>query len=175
MVPSRFVVRPQQYTVVAAQAVSFAELFNAAFKEGVAGQVAYRVEITEPAGPSTGGGRQALQHIRLVPADGGSAIVVGSVNQVSKSAELRTYDHVSDLHAARFQGAQFPIDRPRYVDLLDRLQRFFDTEHFRVVVVDVTPSLAPPRPQPSRSAAPALLLVLALVLAIAGAVFVVLR
>ena len=69
-----------KYTQVAAQALSLAELFEARFAQGVAGPVPFRIELAAPDGPSTAGGKQALQHIKLVPLGGGPTIVIGSAS-----------------------------------------------------------------------------------------------
>jgi hypothetical protein len=66
----------------------------------------YVVELLAPEGQTTGGGKQALQHLRLRPRrDGYSAIVAGSVNPIEKHAELRTFEHASLVHEIRFAKA----------------------------------------------------------------------
>ncbi len=116
--------------------MDFATRFNLEFATGLAGPVRYRIELTSPVGPSTGGGKQAIQHIRLLPQDGSSAIVIGSWNQVGKSVELRTTDHVRDIHAQRFKDTPFPIDPAAYQELLSRLQLFFVKSEHTVKLLD---------------------------------------
>jgi hypothetical protein len=124
--------------------MDFATRFNIDFAAGLAGPVPYRIELTSPVGPSTEGGKQAIQHIRLVPQDGSSAIVIGSWNQVGKSVEIRTIHHLRDLHAQRFKGALFPLDPVAYQDLVLRLRVFFMSRDHEVVMLAVaTPSMSP--------------------------------
>jgi hypothetical protein len=54
-------------TQIAMQALDFASVFNVVIgPERLAGSPGYRVEMSAPDGPSTGGGKQALQHVKLV-------------------------------------------------------------------------------------------------------------
>lgn len=141
----------RKYTAVAGKAMDFATLFNAVFERELEGPVPYRVDLTTPVGPSTSGGKLALQHLRLVPPDAGAAIVLGTVSQTDNNAELRTYRHLADVHARRFNGARIPLDPNEYLKLQKRLQHFFAAQGFTLVMVDVTPSLAPPPPEASPS------------------------
>ena len=91
-------------TRVANQAASLAEAVTDGFEDFHMGAGDYVVELTVPEGPSTSGGKQALQHLRLVARRKGYATVIaGSVDGVKASGELRTYEHVALLHEARFQ------------------------------------------------------------------------
>lgn len=93
-------------TRVANEAASLAEAVNDGFDGFHMGAGDYVVELMTPDGPSTGGGVQARQHLRLVPRRKGySVVVAGSVDPVSKAGELRTYQHVSLLHLQRFGKA----------------------------------------------------------------------
>ena len=103
-------------------------------KERLAGSPGYRVEMSAPDGPSTGGGKQALQHIKLVPDGGGAVTVAGSANTVEKQAEVRTWEHLQALHAARYRGAELPLDRVRYAELVKKLQAFFAEQGLRVTL-----------------------------------------
>lgn len=114
-----------KYTQVAAKAVSLAELFEARFEEGLDGPVRYRVELSAPDGPSTAGGKQAMQHIKLIPADGAATIIIGSANTTRQVAEIRTYEHVAQLFAQRYRGARLPIDVARYRDFTQTVASFF--------------------------------------------------
>src|SRR4051812_8683003 len=102
----------QKRTQFAMKALGFAELFNIKIgDQKVTGTTVYRVEMSAPDGPSTGGGKQAVQHLKLVPeVEGDAVIVAGSANQLEKSAEIRTYEYLADLHAQRFKGAPIPLD-----------------------------------------------------------------
>jgi hypothetical protein len=91
-------------TRVANQAASLAETVTEGFEDFHMGAGDYVVELTTPEGPSTGGGAQALQHLRLVPRRKGYAVVVaGQVNPVIGRGELRTFEHVSLRHYVRFR------------------------------------------------------------------------
>jgi hypothetical protein len=139
----------RQFTAVAGRAAEFAALFNQTFAAGFSGPAPYRLDLTEPSGPSTGGGKQSLQHIRLVPIDGTAAIVIGSVSKVENSAEIRTFRHLADLHARRFKGARVPVDVNAYRQLTRSLHTFFTGQGFAVVMVDVSDNGGEPAPQPA--------------------------
>jgi hypothetical protein len=131
-------------TQFAMQALGLAETFNVMLaSERVRGAVTYRVELSAPDGPSTAGGKQATQHVKLIPdgddsgggvlgpsgAAGGAErsgiIVAGSANQAEAWAELRSFEHLKRLHAQRFKGAEIPLNRVQYKELLDKLRAFF--------------------------------------------------
>ena len=68
----------------------------------------YVVELLAPEGQTTGGGKQALQHLRLRPRrQGHTDVVFGSVNPVEKHAELRTFEHACLVYEMRFKK---PLD-----------------------------------------------------------------
>ena len=113
-------------TAFAMQALSLAETFNLMLQaERVKGPVSYRVELSAPDGMSTAGGKQATQHVKLIPEGGGTTIVAGSANQAEKWAELRTFEHLKVLHAQRFKGAEIPLNRVQYNELVEKLKAFF--------------------------------------------------
>jgi hypothetical protein len=146
-------------TQFALQALGLAETFNATLaSERVRGAVTYRVELSAPDGPSTAGGKQSTQHVKLIPEGGESGsgimgpsgaaggaersgimgpsgaaggaersgiIVAGSANQVEGWAELRSFEHLKRLHAQRFHGAEIPLNRVQYDELLGKLRAFF--------------------------------------------------
>lgn len=93
-------------TRLARKFVSLADSVTEAFREFAIGAGAWAVELTAPQGMSTGGGKQALQHLRFRPRrEGYSVFVAGTVNQVERRAELRDYDHVTIMHEVRFRHA----------------------------------------------------------------------
>jgi hypothetical protein len=122
----------QNYTVAALRAVSLAELFEARFEHGLAGPVRFRVELSAPDGPSTVGGKQALQHIKLIPEGGGLAVLIGSANTTGMVAEIRTYEHIAALYAKRFRGAKLPVDVTHYYELGQGLAAFFRAQQMQV-------------------------------------------
>jgi hypothetical protein len=139
----------RQFTAVAGKATEFASLFNRTFSAGFQGPEMYRIDLTAPDGPSTGGGKQALQHIRLVPLGGGPAIVIGAVNQVDMTAEMRTFRHLAELHARRFNGQRVPVDPNAYRELTRHLHQFFASQTLAVVMVDISEGQMSSRPPPA--------------------------
>jgi hypothetical protein len=137
-----------KYTQVAAKAVSLAELFDARFEQGLQGPVPFRVELSAPEGPSTAGGKQSLQHIKLVPAVSGPAIVIGTASTTRQAAEIRTYDHLAALYAQRFKGARIPVDVTKYQELSQNLATFFRAMKMGVTFADASGAglAAPPAP-----------------------------
>lgn len=90
-------------TKLARKFTSLADEVNECFEGFHIGGGDYVVELLAPEGVSTGGGKQALQHLRLRPRRAGFAVIVaGSVNPLEKWAELRTFEHASLTHALRF-------------------------------------------------------------------------
>lgn len=146
------------------KALGLAESFNLAVGDKkVAG---HRVELSAPEGPSTGGGKQSVQHIKLIPDGGGTVLVAGSADQVSRSAELRSYGYLAALHARRFRGAALPLDRAAYEELLRRAQAFFADRGLTVTRVETPPE---PPPTPRKGSAGLIAGVLVVVAALVGA------
>jgi hypothetical protein len=91
-------------TRLAKKFVSLADDVNEEFKEFSIGAGTWGVELTAPQGMSTGGGKHALQHLRMRPKRPGYSLLVGgTVNQVEKVAELRDYAHMCMMHEVRFR------------------------------------------------------------------------
>lgn len=92
-------------TRLAKKFTTLADKVNESFADFAIGAGAWAVELTAPQGPSTGGGQQALQHLRMRPRrQGGFAVLVaGAVNPLSNNAELRDYDHISVMHEVRYR------------------------------------------------------------------------
>ncbi len=149
-----------KYTQVAAKAVSLAELFDARFERGLDGPVRFKVELSAPDGPSTAGGKQALQHIKLVPEGGGLAVVIGSANTTKMVAEIRTYEHIAALYAQRFHGARIPVDVTRYYELGQALATFFRAMRMTVSVAELDGAARTAPPPPAASSSRSLLWVL---------------
>jgi hypothetical protein len=153
-------------TQFALKALSLADYFNA--RVGDKRVSGFRVQLARPDGLSTGGGKQAVQHISLVPDDGDApTITAGWANQVERTSELRTYEHLAQLHASRFRGKQIPLDRVAYNELLKRMQAFFGEKGLSVVLVDAAKT--PSAPRTSRVGVVALFFAVAL--AVAGGLF----
>jgi len=129
----------------------------------------YKVELTAPEGQSTGGGVQARQHITLVSPDDGHTVVVGACNNVEKSAELRTYDHVANRFSQRHSGAAFPVDSGHFSVLRQNLTDFFTSQSF-AVTTSAAPAAAAraPAAQTGKSSSGLIILVVVLLLLIAA-------
>ncbi|MGQ0507571.1 MAG: hypothetical protein ACT4TC_19890, partial [Myxococcaceae bacterium] len=133
-----------KHTQFAMKALDMAEMFKVYVGAvPVKGNVPYGVELGKPDGPSTGGGKQSLQPIKLIPQGDGTTLVAGHANQVERKAELRTYEFVAKAHAQRFPGAEFPIKREVYNELLAKLEKFFKDQ-----MLEVT-KLQPEAPAPA--------------------------
>jgi hypothetical protein len=89
----------------------------------------YRPSLTTPEGPSTGGGAQSRQHIRLVsPESGALVLVVGWADLRTKSAELYSYA-VMERRLRGRRGAGREIDASSYLAFLARATSFFEAAH----------------------------------------------
>ncbi len=122
-------------TRFAVRALDFAETFKAGLGAMELAPGAYVPEMMAPGGPSTGGGVQMVQHIRLVPARRGfPVLVVGSANQRTGQAELRSFGYVDAIHRERFQRG-VALDRADYEDFLHAARNFFEANHLHVTVV----------------------------------------
>src|SRR4051812_4799447 len=106
----------QKHTEFAMKALDLADLFKM-MVGGLPLDGKYMVELSAPDGPSTAGGKQALQHIKLVPQGGGSTIVAGSASRAENFAEIRTYEHLQALHSQRFKGQSLPLGQDGYENL----------------------------------------------------------
>jgi hypothetical protein len=108
-------------TQVAKQAASLAQAVTDGFDGFHMGAGDCIVELMAPEGQSTADGAQARQNIRLVPRRKGySVVVVGTVDPVARTAEVRTYAHVAILHEIRF-GYPIEITAEEYANFLAKL------------------------------------------------------
>lgn len=109
-------------TRLARKFVTLADSVTEAFRDFAIGAGAYAVELTAPQGMSTGGGKQALQHLRLRPRrEGYSVLVAGTVNQVERRAELRDYDHIAVVNEVRFRQ-EVDISRQEWEQFLRKAE-----------------------------------------------------
>ncbi|MBK7860121.1 MAG: hypothetical protein IPJ65_16205 [Archangiaceae bacterium] len=163
-------------TQFAQRAVTIADLFgNSVGKTPVEGPVSHRVEMAVPEGLSTGGGARSVQHIRLVPIEGGAAIVIGSCDQVEMTATLRSWELVAEQYGQRYKGKRLPVDAVEYGKLLLRIEEFFrentmrvdkqDVDRSAVAVTSSPPAAEAPRAPEVLRAAPSVPWIIALVAA----------
>jgi hypothetical protein len=124
---------PMKRTQFAQKGLDFVTLFSAKFAQEKVG--GYRPVLREPIAESTGGGKQALQHMVLEPRiDGDPVLTVGAVNVVTKTARLRTFDCVRQLFAMRFGARPFVIGQSQYQPFFDRAMEFMKRQGLQVEV-----------------------------------------
>ncbi len=127
-------VRAALQTYHAIQATDLAAAFNSAMQRVRIAPGDYVAELTAPAGPSTAGGVQALQHIRLVPGQTGHpTLVVGYANHAEEKAELKTFEHLDAVHQQRF-GRPLAINRGQYEDFLRLAKQILEALHLKTNV-----------------------------------------
>ncbi|MBI4700174.1 MAG: hypothetical protein HY744_03230 [Deltaproteobacteria bacterium] len=92
--------------------------------------------LAAPQTESTGGGKQALQHLTLEPEQEGQGPVLtfGAVNYRDDTCRLRTFGCVRQRHEARFGARPFPLHEDRYQALFDLVAQFFRQEGMHIVV-----------------------------------------
>lgn len=143
----------QMLTQYSSHANTIADTVRAAFAKTKVGDCT--VEMTAPEG-STQGGKLALQHITLRPADAPSALVIGSLNAGEKRAEIRAFSEVAAVHETRFKKAA-AFDRSLYTTFVNELAEVllaFGIEAVRAE--DPVESAAPEAAAPSVRVAPLL-------------------
>lgn len=132
----------EEKTRFAAKAVHLATAFNSTLgaKPWSLG-ASYRLELSVPEGRSTGGGVQSVQHVKLISVQGDLVVVIASVDQIRRHAELKSHDHLAHAHSHRFKGEKLPLDRLGYIDLLHRLHAFFLSQTYKVDITEPPTSL----------------------------------
>jgi hypothetical protein len=140
--------RKMLQTQFSVRATDLAESFRSTVGRYRIGPHGYLPDMTAPEGPSTGGGVQAMQHLRLLPPQANMpTLVIGNLNQRDGTAELRTLEHVDAICRDRFkQGA--PLDPGQYGQFLQAAQGFLAACGLRVAFS------GPPRELLARLAAP---------------------
>lgn len=124
------------------QALDLAQLYRVMFGElRLLGRVSFRSEITSPDGPSTGGGVQAMQHVMLIPVQGGAPLVVGHANKADRSAQIRTYEHVASQFRTRFKS-EVPFKREDYDAFIGQVWNFLQSQQLVVTAEPFTPPAA---------------------------------
>ena len=140
------------HTMFAAQAVGLAQQFAAVmapFPIG-AGPV-YSLDMSAPEGLSTGGGTQSLQHIKLVPNDQSGTIVLGSADQQSNEAKLRTWQHIDHTHRARFQNPP-AFSEADYADLCEKIRNYLLAMRFSITEEVFSPPMVAAKSETKPSA-----------------------
>jgi translation initiation factor IF-2 len=140
----------------AIEASQLASAMNAALQKLRIAPGEYAAELTEPEGPSTGGGVQARQNLRLVPrAPGFPTLVAGHANHADGTAELRSFEYLNRLHKKQFDRP-VELDATQYGELLVLARGLFEALRLRTALVDAPPDLVeatltkpPPPPRSS--------------------------
>ena len=140
--------RKMLQTQFSVRATDLAESFRTTVGRYRVGPYGFAPDMTAPEGPSTGGGVQAMQHLKLMPPQPNlPTLVVGHLNQRDGTAELRTLEHVDAICRERFkQGA--PLDPGQYAQFLQAAQAFLQACGLRVAFA------GPPRELLAKLAAP---------------------
>lgn len=160
-------------TRIANQAASLAETVTEGFDGFHMGAGDYVVELMAPEGPSTGGGKQARQSIRLVPRRKGySVVVAGIVDPVTSTAEVRSFEHVAMLHEVRFHRP-LEINAEEYADFLAKLDIVLNLARVRATRASIPPELVAERSVQKTRSFPVVLVLSLFLIAIAA--FVVTR
>jgi hypothetical protein len=115
--------------------------------------VGFRFELTAPDGPSTGGGKRAVQHIKIVPA-AGATVVLGSTNAAEGTAEVRSYEYLAWVHEQRFKGKPLPLAQSDYQLLHGKVVRFLALEKLKVSQVEPPVEAAPAAAVPAAAENP---------------------
>jgi hypothetical protein len=158
-------------TRVANQAASLADTVNEGFDEFHMGAGDYVVELSVPDGPSTGGGAQARQNIRLVPRRRGYTMVIaGTVDPVTSTAELRTFDHVAILHELRYKQP-LEISGEEYADFLAKADVVLNLARVRAARVGPPAELLAEQKARKRISVPLMLVFLVVMLLAAIVVY----
>jgi hypothetical protein len=113
-------------TFHALKASDMADAFNEAMRRMVIAPGEFVPELTAPTGPSTAGGVQAMQHLRLVPRlPGFPTIIAGQANHAQGTAELRSYEHVAAIHRQRYRRP-IGLDKTGYEQFLAVAKSFLE-------------------------------------------------
>lgn len=134
-------IRASLQTQHALQASELASAINDALKKARIAPGDYAPELTAPQGPSTAGGVQAMQHLRLVAGQAGHpTLVVGHANHAEGKAELRSYEYVDAAHRQRFHRP-LGLDRRGYDDFLGLAKQMFGALGLQTAIVGPPPDL----------------------------------
>jgi hypothetical protein len=139
-----------QRTQLSMQGVGLSARFDAAFaQERIS---SFAPKLVEPAGESTGGGKQAVQHLTLQPGSPQSPVLtVGWVNCATNQAKLRTYACMQLIFSRRFAGRQIVLDPLAYQHFLDRAAEFLQGVGMQVSPEHQPPDMVAPAAQPRSS------------------------
>jgi hypothetical protein len=145
-----------KFTMFAGKAVALAEVFKFTVgKELFVGTSVCRLELSAPTEESTDGGRLAVQHVSIVPENGGPSTVIVTAYQVDRRAEARPYEVVADMYKKRFRTNTFPVSPGQLDEMTRKLKDFFLQFGFKfeIAPLDLGGTAAPTR-HPTAGALP---------------------
>lgn len=128
--------RKNVMTMMAGTAMGVSAAFNGGFKRPFAG---WSAELAEPVGPSTGGGKQALQPITII-SGAGERLTIGRVDPVRRAVTLRSYTTVSGMHGQRYNRA-FPVSQADWDKFINTVTVFFKAMDFGVTEERYVPNV----------------------------------
>jgi hypothetical protein len=144
-----------KFTMFAGKAVALAEVFKFTVgKEPFVGSSVCRLELSAPTEESTDGGRLAVQHVSIVPENGGPTMVIATAYQVERRAEVRPYEAVVDAYKKRFHASSSPVSPGQFDEMTRRLKEFFQQFGFTFAVASPLggPSISAPTRDPTPGA-----------------------
>ena len=142
-----------RHTVHAQQAFELSDLFAYKFDPIVFGKPhARRLQLREPDGPSTAGGRQARQSIVLVADHDQETLVCGWLDVARKRSELKSWSSLSAQYQQRFQRA-LNLEQHEYERALRELETFLRIQKIDTYVT-ITPIAHPSPPEAPKSERP---------------------
>jgi hypothetical protein len=138
-----------KFTVFAGKSVALAEVFKFTLgKEPFVGPSVCRLELSAPTEESTDGGRLAVQHVSIVPENGGPTTVIATAYQVQQRVEARPYEVVVETYKKRFHTGSSPVTPGQFDEMTRRLKEFFQQFGFTFEVASLLgghPSTSPSR------------------------------
>lgn len=142
-----------KFTVFAGKSIALAEVFKFTLgKEPFVGPSVCRLELSAPTEESTDGGRLAVQHVSIVPENGGPTTVIATAYQVERRAETRPYELVVETYKKRFHTSSFPVTPGQFDEMTRRLKEFFQQFGFTFELASLlggrpstSPRAIPPR------------------------------
>lgn len=138
-----------KFTMYAGRSVALAEVFKFTLgKEPFIGPAVCRLELSAPAEESTDGGRLAVQHVSIVPENGGPTTVMATAYQVDRRTEARPYEVVAETYKKRFHTNTFPVSPGQFDEMTRKLKEFFQQFGFKFEIAPLQPG------RPSSAGAP---------------------
>ena len=165
--------RSLKATQISSKGLDFSVLFTAKFaRQDING---YKVSMREPPGDTTGGGKQATQHIVLENFnEGGPTVTIGHANVATKTARLRTYSCIERMFQMRYRGRRFPIAQHSYQEAFDKMSEFIRRQGLQLDIESQPPEMTSIPPgnlgQPAEGGSNTAAWVILLLLLVAGAV-----